>query len=856
MAPVGAASPTANRAAVAIPPREGFQDATALLFSTCADLRLGQMVAVSNFTLMDSMAAVKVMDARMDSGMQLPLSELPESDRLDSLSTSSLNVAFDPFQPLTVPDVLWIMDRLLACEAAWHQGSALSQTLYTCLYFHSLKSLSHKHPRFQHDSAAISDPSTSEDAQTAAGVPKTAPPPLQLIYKVLRAFVLATVKTIDIAWSELTTKQHLHDGENFSSDKNGVSLFETTDAGYAAAELEDALEWLQSQTGVFQTSQIESIKARLNFRKQMLYAVRLLQSPAEAAPLDVVMHAKFAQRSWALLRPPSASSLGRDAAPRQMRSSPNSSIEDSPKAVPLNLPNRNSAPSAAAASAFDPAYNRRLAWCQALRPISLPTSDETWCVMNGILEELQDVVHVLQRPGFVSWKTFFTYRAIRYQALQPLSATPYIRSLLQTAVCDRNMIASRLPLDWIAETFFHEVALIDPLLLRRASRIGRSNVEGGSQMVWNAPPPLGQRIHYFLQRVAGQLVHYLTTLSQNRARCKRTMSSRLYREWLNISEEAAEIGRQLEANLAPADHYIPDSLFAATQHLALEVMSQITFSGFELELYGRGADREAMWWLASRIQVEQKIVCTDLRDELSKRLEAYALEQRPRRYTATILYLSRQVHLAQALEQLVISTVYLMQFSQRGWEGHDNRKQSLSWPLCPHDEASRHELLKTIFASRVKWMRTAAPARNGPGGSDHSDQPFETLWQEHLAFRAELEATDDETLATVANEKLGEAILHLEKLSSTFSSEQKQELGDKAFSDFTASLLATAHHNRKLVASAGTWKEASTTSLDIEATAARQECQHAKVAWAFEHPWIPRWTPASHTQKQPQSSSR
>ncbi len=72
------------------PPRDGFWDATALLASACSELRLGQMVAVSNFTLMDSMAAVKIMDARMDSGMDLPTSELPESDRLDPLKTGHL----------------------------------------------------------------------------------------------------------------------------------------------------------------------------------------------------------------------------------------------------------------------------------------------------------------------------------------------------------------------------------------------------------------------------------------------------------------------------------------------------------------------------------------------------------------------------------------------------------------------------------------------------------------------------------------------------------------------------------------------------------------------------------------------
>ena len=824
--------------------RPGFQDATALLLSACGELRLGQMVAISDFTLMDSMAAVKIMDARMDSGMKLPESELPESDRLDARLQGSLSTEFDPFQPLTVADVLWIIDRLLACEAAWHQGSALSQTLYTCLYFHAIKSLSHKHPRFQQDQTSSYGQDATEPITLTSPTTSSDQAPLQLVYKVLRAFVLATVKTIDIAWTELTSKQHLHDGEDFSSDKNGLSLLETTDAGYAIAELDDALEWILSQQGTFPQDLVTSLKTRLNFRKQMLYAMRLLQSPAEAAPLDVVMHAKFARRNWALLRPSLASAALNHAPPRSQGTS-NNANSDASMISPLQPPDRNAATSIAAVSAFDPAYNRRLAWCQALRPISLPNPTETWRVLDGILEELQHVVHVLQHPGFLTWKTFFTHRAIQYQTVQPLSAIPYVRSLLQTAVCDRNMIASRLPLDWLTECFFQEVALVDPLLLRRASRIGRNSIEGGSHTMWNAPPPLGQRIHFFMQRIAGQLVQYLTTLSQNRARCKRTLASRLYLEWVHISWEASELGRQLEASLAPSERYIPDSLFAATQHLALEVMTQITFAGFELELYGRGTDRESMWWLASRIQVEQKIVCLDLRNELSKALEQCLPEQRPRRSSATILYLSRQIHLAQALEQLAVGTIFLMHISERGGKNKDAQNLSSSWPLAPQDEAARLELAKAVFSSRIKWMRTGTQGCHRSGGSTEQDDPNEQLWQEYSAFRSELDATDDVTLSSLAKDRLDQALTHLVQLTETFAGEQRQELGAQGFSDFALLLLATARHNRDTLESVLTPSTGDTPD-DSDAPAARPH-----QGWTFEHPWIPKWVVAESSKDLP-----
>ena len=830
----------------AMPPRAGFKDATALLFSACAELRDGQMVAILDFSLMDSMAAVKIMDARMDSGMELPASELPESDRLDPTLLIPSADQFDAFEPLTVADVLWIIDRLLACEAAWHQGSALSQTLYTCLYFHAIKSLSHKHPRFHSSKArqGISGESVSESATSHHPSASNDQPPLQLLYKVLRSFILATVKTIDIAWTELTSKQHLHDGEDFASDKNGLNLLETTDTGYVIAELEDALEWVQSQHASLTPDQVESLKARLGFRKQMLYAVRLLQCPAEAAPLDVVMHTRFARRSWRLLHPATDASTDHTLESQGASSSVSAIAEASIKATPLQQPNRNAAPSVASMSAFDPAYNRRLAWCQALKPISLPDAGDTWRIMDGLLEELQDVVRVLQHPGFLTWKAFFTHRAIQYQKAQPLSATPYVRSLLQTAVCDRNMIASRLPLEWITESFFQEVALIDPLLLRRASRIDRNNVEGGSQTMWNAPMPLGQRIHYFLQRVAGQLVQYLSTLSQNRSRCKRTLGSRLYREWVDISQEANDLGRQLEECLSPSERYLPDSLFAATQHLALEIMTQITLSGFELDLYGGASDRESMWWLASRIQVEQKVVCTDLRDELSKWLGQIQPEQRPRRHATTILYLSRQILLAQALEQLSVGTIFLTHLSERFGYSKDagKRTQPCSWLLSPADDSSRLELAGAVFARRIKWMHVGGT--RGYSAASKAADPGDALWQEYLCFRSELEATDDTTLSTLAEQKMEEAIKHLKQLAASLDGGQKNELGAKGFGDFVVSLQATAQHNRASLRSAV--ERQAATGRESALASSQQAESETETEWSYEHPWFPRWSPSYH----------
>ncbi|PWZ00837.1 Mak10-domain-containing protein [Testicularia cyperi] len=762
-----------------------FQDVTSELFRACAALDHGQMVAVPNFTLMDSMAAIKIMDVRMDSGMALPPSGLPEPDRLPGDCQA---IAFDPFQTLSIDDVLWIMDRLFACEAAWHQGSSLSQTLYTCLYFHSLKSLSPRHPRFQARNSASSSAQTMECPE--------------LVCKVLRSFILATVKTLDVVWNELAAERNVIDGEDFSSDKSGLSLLETTDPDYAIAELEDAIEWIQAQAGDIDRASIEATRARLTFRKQLLYAVTLLQNTSTASPLDVVIHCKFARRSLNSLRPVSAAHVAGPALLRQ--------------------PHRSSAPSVRAMSAFDPAYNRKLVANAPLRPISLPSADATWNILDNLLVELQDVVHILQHPGFQSWKTFFTHRSISYQRRQPLSSAAYVRSLFQTSVCHRNMVAGRLPLDWLAEAFFHEVALVDPLVLRKASRIGRDTVEGGARPAWNSPPSLGQQVHFFVQRLAGNLVSYLTTLSQNRARTKRSLASKLYREWVQLSEEASELGRKLEHALRPEDGYVPDTLFAATQHLALEIMTQIAYSGFELDLYVSLEDCQSMWWLGSRIQQEQALVCADLRDEVSaSKGNGRSTGDRSRGAPHTLAYIDRQIWLARALEKLSIATVYLKHLfadSRKSCGTANSGQAQDSMDADPRADAERNG-----FITRVKWMRL--PSRSHLGGGD---EQIEALWQDYVAFRKEITHAEKSALLSATVSDMTDARRQLETLVASFDSRQRQDTTYAEFVAFVESLHATCCSNLDAVAN-------QDAILSPPAT-------HPSPTWHFEHPWIPQLT--------------
>lgn len=64
---------------------------------------------------------------------------------------------------------------------AWMSGHSLSQTIYTCLYFHHVPTLATEPPA----NLNMDDP-------------------VDVIYTVLKAYILATVRCCQLVWSEMT----------------------------------------------------------------------------------------------------------------------------------------------------------------------------------------------------------------------------------------------------------------------------------------------------------------------------------------------------------------------------------------------------------------------------------------------------------------------------------------------------------------------------------------------------------------------------------------------------------------------------------------------------------------------------
>lgn len=110
------------------------------------------------------MSAIEIMDPRMDTGMTI----------------EHTFESFDTERRRSPEDTLGIMDRLIVREMAWISGHSLAQTVYTCIYFHHIKKLNE-----------LPMPTLTSNMD-------------DIIYGVLRSYILATVKCCHYIWTEMT----------------------------------------------------------------------------------------------------------------------------------------------------------------------------------------------------------------------------------------------------------------------------------------------------------------------------------------------------------------------------------------------------------------------------------------------------------------------------------------------------------------------------------------------------------------------------------------------------------------------------------------------------------------------------
>ncbi|KAJ6331893.1 hypothetical protein OIU76_010298 [Salix suchowensis] len=104
-------------------------DASPLLEVACKDLRDGELIHVDNFNLYAAMSALEIMDPKMDSGIVNRYCSVDEA-----IEDGVAPVPISTDKTTDVQCMIDIMDHLLTCEATWHKGHSLAQTVFSCAY--------------------------------------------------------------------------------------------------------------------------------------------------------------------------------------------------------------------------------------------------------------------------------------------------------------------------------------------------------------------------------------------------------------------------------------------------------------------------------------------------------------------------------------------------------------------------------------------------------------------------------------------------------------------------------------------------------------------------------------------------
>ncbi|KAL8126045.1 uncharacterized protein LOC141720668 [Apium graveolens] len=114
-----------------IPPGDQtvWTDVSSLLHSACTDLWDGDLIHGENFNLFAAMSALEIMDPKMDSGIVCRYYSLDEA-----IENGAAPIPVSSDKTDDVQCIIDIMDHLLACEATWHKGHSLAQTVFSCIY--------------------------------------------------------------------------------------------------------------------------------------------------------------------------------------------------------------------------------------------------------------------------------------------------------------------------------------------------------------------------------------------------------------------------------------------------------------------------------------------------------------------------------------------------------------------------------------------------------------------------------------------------------------------------------------------------------------------------------------------------
>ncbi|PTB43457.1 uncharacterized protein TrAFT101_002016 [Trichoderma asperellum] len=216
-------------------------DITAKFSEAVKTLEPGAIVKDGFFTLFDSVAALEIMDPKMDSGCSRPGAEVEET--------------YDVSRSLLPEEVLGIIDQLLCHEMSWHLGYPLSQTLFTSFYVEAL---------------SMPEPRSIEEATFVRNGNHN--PNEQLMLQALRAYCLGMLKSCGYV-NERIKSEHFYEEEDFVTTTYNRTLLASLPTSAIRDVLIEAIAALRSQRGSMPDNLVEALLARLELRRIFLDAV-------------------------------------------------------------------------------------------------------------------------------------------------------------------------------------------------------------------------------------------------------------------------------------------------------------------------------------------------------------------------------------------------------------------------------------------------------------------------------------------------------------------------------------------------------------------------------------------------------
>ncbi|KAI8885702.1 Mak10-domain-containing protein [Backusella circina FSU 941] len=483
-----------------------WKDITQFLDEATNDFDVGQLVHLPSFTLYDAMSAIEIMDPRMDTGMTIEEN------------------TFDIKKHLSTRESLWIMDRLLTCEMAWISGHSLSQTVYTCTYFHHVKVLNE-----------TPMPTLSSKAN-------------EIIYGVLKTYVLATVKSCHYIWTEMT-QGNVYEEEDFTTNLFGLSFDDQNPDIVILNDLDTSIMLLNHllNTTSEDKEMVQAFLDRLQIRK--CYLMSLIY---------------FSQKEGSHLSQAKAD-LNR--------------IMAYAKTYKETIPWGEKVE-----GAFDPNISRKLTSQTPPRHVELLSEERSFDEFMLLVSRLSSICDVMDFPSVTSLMNFFIHFG---------STTPYpdafSRSKLNTLLFHNQRIFGTLQVSSVILLSIEETVRPPAWWLNMNHRSIPSNVD--KKDLQSARDAL----HRFLERISMVFLECFRIQCHNRSR-QRRMLCKVVGEWEVLQEEAAAID-EIFHELQPHGEEVPFYFSSWAYNIKLNMIETLLFLGFELELYGQHEHIMIYWYI-------------------------------------------------------------------------------------------------------------------------------------------------------------------------------------------------------------------------------------------------------------------